>query len=63
MRRGWDASGVKLGPGEEFEGRGKDYATIEKDLLEKNLFAGFRVQNFISLRPRDGLWIKFKEIE
>jgi len=46
VRRGWDANGVKLGPGEEFESKGGDGVTIEEELPEKNLFAGVRVHNF-----------------
>jgi cytochrome P450 len=50
VERGWDEGGERLRNGEKFVGTGK----------EEDLFAGVKVQNFITLRPRDGAWIRFK---
>lgn len=65
VERGWGKEGERLGPG---VGLDSDKDSNEKDteeniLPEKELFGGVKVQNFISLRPRDGLWVRFKKIE
>jgi len=61
VKRGWGKDGEKLGPGEQPDT--DDGSDGSRDVLpEKKLFGGVKVQNFISLRPRDGLWVRLSKI-
>jgi cytochrome P450 len=65
VERGWGKGGERLDVGEELEvdRKSDEGDTDEKISPENELFGGVTVQNFISLRPRDGLWVRFKKIE
>lgn len=51
--RGWDEEGKKLPDGEEFKGK------YEK---KGDVFGGIKVVNFVTLRPREGVWVHFKPL-
>lgn len=51
--RGWDENGQKLEDGVDFAGK------YEK---EGDVFGGVEVQNFLTLRPKDGVWVRFKPL-
>ncbi|ORY10246.1 cytochrome P450 [Clohesyomyces aquaticus] len=55
MERGWDEQGSRLGDGEKFGGRG--------DVVVEDLFAGVKLKNFVALKPREGLWVRFRRAE
>ncbi|KAF2183834.1 cytochrome P450 [Zopfia rhizophila CBS 207.26] len=52
MNRGWGRDGSRLRDGEVCEGG-----------VEEGLMGGVKVQNFITLKPRNGVWVKFKKID
>lgn len=52
--RGWDENGVRLKDGEIYEG---DYHH------GSDLFAGVKVMNTITLKPRDGVWVRFRPLD
>jgi hypothetical protein len=63
VKRGWGKDGEKLDLGVELDGVAVDVPQHADNLPEKRLFGGVKPQNFISLRPRDGLWVRFAKLE
>ncbi|KAF2471236.1 cytochrome P450 [Lindgomyces ingoldianus] len=54
MKRGWGKNGERLREGEEYEGVGDE---------DEGLMGGVKLQNFITLRSKDGVWVKFRILE
>jgi cytochrome P450 len=54
MERGWDEKGRRLVDGMEFEG--------EVGLGQEGLYAGVGLKNFVTLKPTDGVWVRFRRL-
>lgn len=54
MVRGWNTNGERLKEGDEC---GPDEEGLE------GVFAGVKLRNFMTLRPQEGVWIRFKPVE
>ena len=66
VSRGWDANGEKLPAGVEWDPEMEHGVDEKEDLSlnpQKKLLWGIRLKNHLSLKPSNGLWIRFKEIE
>ena len=66
LRRGWGRDGEKLSAEEEFDHDEKledGERAGDCENRQEKLLADVKVQNFITLKPRSGLWVKFRRID
>jgi cytochrome P450 len=54
LERAWDEEGKRLDEGVKFEGNYN---------REGNVYAGVKLQNAITIRPRDGIWVRFRPLD